>query len=78
LRLSSQALSFLQLALYLLLLMTEFTNKEEWDELIKDYPKNRHRLWEIFYNYVKENEKEIWESVWNNLIDVRDIPYNKN
>ena len=55
--------------------MTEFTNKKEWDELIKDYPKNRHRLWEIFYNYVKENEKEIWESVWNNLADVRDIPY---
>ena len=57
--------------------MTEFTNKKEWDELIKDYPKNKHRLWEIFYNYVKENEKEIWESIWNNLVDVRDIPYNK-
>lgn len=77
-KLLSQVLSSSQLVLYPLLLMTEFTNKEEWDELIKDYPKNRHRLWEIFYNYVKENEKEIWESVWNNLVDVRDIPYGKN
>ena len=40
--------------------------------------KEQHRLWEIFYNYIKENEKEIWESVWNNLTDVRDIPYGKN
>lgn len=76
-RLLSQVLFSSRPALYLLLLMTEFTNKKEWDELIKDYPKNRHRLWEIFYNYVKENEKEIWESVWNNLVDVKDVPYNK-
>lgn len=68
----------MQPVLYLLLLMTKFTNKKEWDELIKDYPKNRYRLWKIFYNYIKENEKEIWESVWNNLTDVRNIPYGKN
>lgn len=57
--------------------MTKFTNKEEWDELVKDYPKNRYRLWKIFYNYVKENEKEIWKSVWDDLVDIRDIPYGK-
>lgn len=76
-RLSSQALSFLQLALYLLLLMTEFTNKEEWDELIKDYPKNKYKLWILFSNYIKENEREIWKSVWDQLVDIGDIPYGK-
>jgi hypothetical protein len=57
--------------------MTEFTNKEEWDELIKDYPKNKYKLWILFSNYIKENEREIWKSVWDQLVDIGDIPYDK-
>lgn len=76
-KLLSQVLFFLQPAPYLLLSMTEFTNKEEWDELIKDYPKNKYKLWILFSNYIKENEKEIWKSVWDQLVDIGDIPYGK-
>lgn len=59
--------------------MTEFKYKKEWDELSKDYIKNRQKLWDLFYNYCIENEAEIIDAIFgfSKLDDIKNVPYGK-